>query len=128
MYPHTPLCLSSPASVLDCSISCTGLLLIPPCVRLFFPSAFLIDVLLRATRAQSLLVSDCTAYRDYPLSCFVSETLSLTEDAPHHLIISLPSCTLRAFPLKRVFVTCHTLCAPPMIQCPPDLRHLIRRF
>jgi hypothetical protein len=75
---------------MDCSVSCTGLLLIPPCVRFLFPSAFLIDVLLRASRAQSLLVSDCTAYRDYPLSCFISETLSLTEDAPHHLIVSLP--------------------------------------
>jgi hypothetical protein len=63
-----------------------------------------------------------------PFSCFVSETLSLTEDAPHHLIISLPSCTLRAFPLKRIFVTRHTLWAPPTIQCPPDLRYLIRRF
>jgi hypothetical protein len=128
MYPHTPLCLSSPASVLDCSVSCTGLLLIPPCVCFLFPSTFLIDVLLRATRAQSLLVSDCTAYRDYPLSCFVSETLSLTEDAPHHLIVSLPSCTLRAFPLYHVFVSRYTLRAPPTIQCPPDLRHLIRHF
>jgi hypothetical protein len=91
----------------DYSISCTGLLLIPPCVRFLFPSAFLIDVLLRAYRAQSLLVSDCTIYRDYPLSCFISETLSLTEDTPHHLIIALPSCTLRAFPLRHVcYVPC----------------------
>jgi hypothetical protein len=112
----------------DCSVSCTGLLLIPPCVRFLFPSAFLIDVLLCAYRAQSLLVSDCTIYRDYPLSCFISETLSLTEDTPHHLIIALPSSTLRVFPLRHVFVTRHTVRPPPTIQCPPSLRHLIRRF
>jgi hypothetical protein len=112
----------------DCSVSCTGLLLIPPCVRFLFPSTFLIDVLLRAYRAQCLLVSDCTIYRDYPLHCFISETLSLTEDAPHHLIIALPSCTLHTFPLRHVFVTCHTVRPPPTIQCPPSLCHLIRRF
>jgi hypothetical protein len=63
-----------------------------------------------------------------PFPASFSETLSLTEDAPHHLIIALPSCTLRAFPLRHVFVTRHTVRPPPTIQCPPHLRHLIRRF
>src|SRR5882757_2583811 len=60
-----------------------------------FPHTYLYDVFARASFAQTFLVSDCTPSRDYPLYCFISDTLFITEDAPHHLIISLRSCTLR---------------------------------
>ena len=42
----------------------------------------------------------------------------LTKDAPHHLIISLPSCTLHVLPMTFVLLTCFTFCIPHMIQPP----------
>jgi hypothetical protein len=75
-----------------------------PHVRFLFPSAYLYDVLVRASFAQCLLVSDCTANRDYPLHCFFSECLYCVEDAPHHLIISLPSCTLCVSPMSDIWL------------------------
>ena len=71
-YPplHAPPGLSFPASSIpvpshaqDCDLSF--------CVRFLFPSAFLIDVLLCASTAQSLFVLDCTKKGDYPLFYFV---------------------------------------------------------
>src|SRR5882757_2330883 len=53
-----------------------------PDVSPLFPHAYLYDVFARASFAQTLLVSDCTPSRDYPLFCFVSDTLFITEDAP----------------------------------------------
>src|SRR5882757_3041717 len=70
-----------------------------PDVSPLFPLTFVYDVLVRASLAQSLLVSDCTPDRGYPLHCFVSNMLYIAEDAPHHLIISLHSCTLRICPM-----------------------------
>ena len=110
-----------PRTVLDYSISCT--------IRFLFPFAYQYDVLIRASCAQTLLVSDCTSDRDYPLSCFVSETLYLYEDAPHHLIILLSSCTLRVLPLIDCFVSCFTFRVPPTIKPPSDIRRSsIRRL
>src|SRR5882757_3563285 len=81
-----------------------------------FPHAYLYNVFARASFAQTLLVSDCTPSRDYPLYCFVSDTLFITEDAPHHLIISLRSCTLRVFPISSILLTRFTLRVPHTIQ------------
>src|SRR5882757_7297786 len=53
-----------------------------PDVSPLFPHAYLYNVFARASFAQTLLVSDCTPSRDYPLFCFVSDTLFITEDAP----------------------------------------------
>src|SRR5882757_1912918 len=81
-----------------------------------FPHAYLYDVFSRASFAQTLLVSDCTPSRDYPLYCFVSDTLFITKDAPHHLIISLQSCTLRVCPMSSILLTRFTLRVPHTIQ------------
>ena len=89
-----------------------------PDVSLPFPHAYLYDVFARAFFAQTLLVSDCTPSRDYPLYCFVSDTLFITEDAPHHLIISLQSCTLRVCPMSSILLTRFTLRIPHTIQPP----------
>src|SRR6267154_127823 len=74
--PTYPLCFTTPCAAVD---------LPTPDVSPPFPLAFLYDVLARASYAQSLLVSDCTPDRDYPLHCFISDTLFIAEDAPHHL-------------------------------------------
>jgi hypothetical protein len=87
-----------------------------PCTHFLFPYAYLLDVFLRASLAQTLFVSDCTPNRDYPLSCFLSETYFIVEDAPHHLIITLPSCTLCVFPLSCIFLSRFTMITPPMIK------------
>src|SRR5882757_4983773 len=92
--PTYPLCLMT---------SCAAVDLPTPDVSPPFPLAFLYDMLVRASYAQSLLVSDCTPDRDYPLHCFISDTLFIAEDAPHHLIISLRSCTLRICPMFSIF-------------------------
>src|ERR1700674_5485546 len=102
---------SFPASSYTCSI---------PCTRFLFPYAYILDVFLRASLAQTLFVSDCTPDRDYPLSCFLSETYFIVEDAPHHLIITLPSCTLRVFPLSRIFISRFTMITPPTIKSQID--------
>src|SRR5882757_9275034 len=87
-----------------------------PDVSLPFPHAYLYDVFARASFAQTLLVSDCTPSRDYPLHCFISDILFITEDAPHHLIISLQSCTLRVCPMSSILLTHFTLRVPHTIQ------------
>src|SRR6267154_6212206 len=56
--PTYPLCLTTPCAAVD---------LPTPDVSPLFPLVFLYDVLVRASLAQSLLVSDCTPNRDYPL-------------------------------------------------------------
>src|SRR5882757_1443967 len=89
-----------------------------PDVSLPFPHTYLYDVFARASFAQTLLVLDCTPSRDYPLFCFVSDTLFITEDAPHHLIISLQSCILRVCPMSSILLTCFTLHVPHTIQPP----------
>ena len=85
-------------------------------IRFLFPSRYVYDVLTRASLAQTLLVSDCTVFRDYPLSCFISDTLYLAEDAPHHLIITLRLCTLRVCPMPSILASCFTLRVPHTIQ------------
>ena len=77
---------------------------------------FVYNVLLHASLAQCLLILDCTIERDYPLYCYLSETLFLYEDAPHHLIILLSSCTLRVFPMTDVFVSRFTFRVPLTIK------------
>ena len=103
-----------PCTVMDYSILCT--------ICFLFPFAYQYDVLIRASCAQSLLVSDCTSDRDYPLSCFVSETLYLYKDTSHHLIILLSSCTLRVLPLIDCFISHFTFHVPPTIKPPSDIR------
>ena len=107
--PTYPLCLTTPCAAVD---------LPTPDVSPPFPLAFLYDMLVRASYAQSLLVSDCTPDRDYPLHCFISDTLFIAEDAPHHLIISLRSCTLRVCPMSSILLTCFTFRVPLMVQPP----------
>jgi hypothetical protein len=77
---------------------------------------FVYDVLLCTSLAQCLLVSDCMIERDYPLYCYVSDTLFLYENTPHHLIILLSSCILHVFPMTNVFLTCFIFCIPLMIK------------
>src|SRR6267154_3989009 len=98
--------------------SCAAARVPTPDVSLPFPPAYLYDVFARASFAQTLLVSDCTPSRDYPLYCFISDTLFITEDAPHHLIISLQSCTLSVCPMSSILLTHFTLRIPHMIQPP----------
>ena len=98
-----------------------------PPIHFLFPYAFTFDVILRASLAQTLFVSDCTPDRDYPLSCYLSETLFIVEDAPHHLIISLPSATLRVCPLSRIFLFHFNTITPPTIQPQIDAWHQLTR-
>src|SRR6267154_1204891 len=107
--PDVPLCFPVPDVPLCLPV---------PDVSPLFPHAYLYDVFARASFAQTLLVSDCTPFRDYPLYCFVSDTLFITEDAPHHLIISLQSCILRVCPMSSILLTRFTLCVPHTIQPP----------
>ena len=93
-------------------------LVAPLYVHFLFPSSFAYDALARASLAQTLLVSDCTAYRDYPLHCFLSDTLFLYEDTPHHLIILLPSCILRVCPMTSFLLTHFTFRISHTIQPP----------
>ena len=125
-YPPLPALpgLSFPASsipVPSCAQDCD----LSFCVRFLFPFAFLIDVLLRATTAQSLFVLDCTEKEDYPLFYFISESPYLSKRHPHHLIITLPSCTLRVLLFPDVFLSRFTLRTPPTI---PSLRRLNSQF
>ena len=106
-----------PSRAQDCDLSF--------CVRFLFPSAFLIDVLLRASTAQSLFVLDCTEKGDYPLFYFISESPYLSKQRPHHLIIALPSCTLHVLLFPDVFLSRFTLRTPPTI---PSLRRLNSQF
>src|SRR6267154_2428451 len=107
--PTYPLCLTTPCAAVD---------LPTPDVSPPFPLTFVYDVLVRASLAQSLLVSDCTPDRDYPLHCFISDMLFIAEDAPHHLIISLHSCTLCVCPMSSILLTRFTFRVPHMVQPP----------
>src|SRR6267154_1692453 len=107
--PTYPLCLTTPCAAVD---------LPTPDVSPPFPLVFVYDVLVRASYAQSLLVSDCTPDRDFPLHCFISDTLFIAKDAPHHLIISLRSCTLRVCPMSSILLTRFTFRVPHMVQPP----------
>src|SRR6267154_5179922 len=69
--PTYPPCLMTPCAAVDIPMPDVS----PP-----FPLAFVYNVLVRASLAQSLLVSDCTSDRDYPLHCFISDTLFIAED------------------------------------------------
>src|SRR6267154_2152511 len=107
LHPHIHFLHSPPRAVARVPM---------PDVSLPFPHAYLYDVFARASFTQTLLVSDCTPSRDYPLYCFVSDTLFITEDAPHHLIISLQSCILRICPMSSILLTRFTLRVPHTIQ------------
>src|SRR6267154_1621832 len=107
LHPHIHLLYSPP-----CAVAWVP----TPDVSPLFPHTYLYDVFARASFAQTLLVSDCTPSRDYPLYCFVSDTLFITKDAPHHLIISLQSCTLHVCPMSSILLTCFTLRVPHTIQ------------
>jgi hypothetical protein len=109
LHPHTSLLNAS---------SCAEICIPSPCVCFLFPHAFLYNVLVHISFAQTLLVLDCTIWRDYPLHCFLSDTLFLTENAPYHLIISLPSCILCILPISFVLLTRFMFCVPHMIQPP----------
>ena len=107
--PIYPSCLMPPCAAVD----------IPtPDVFPPFPLMFMYDVLVHASLAQSLLVLDCTPYRDYPLYCFISDMLYIAKDALHHLIISLHSCILHVCPMSSIFLTCFTFHIPHTIQPP----------
>ena len=103
-------------SLLPCdSVSCTELPLALPIVRFLFPYAYLPDVLLRASLAQSLLVLPGTKKFPSPCHAVLAEWLYLPDRRPHHLIIALPSCTLRILSFSSVFLTHHRLFAPPIV-------------
>jgi len=90
---------------------------------------FIYNVLLHTSLTQCLLVLDCMIERDYPLYCYISETLFLYEDAPHHLIIFLSSCTLCVFPMTDVFILHFTFHIPFTIKHHFDMhRSLIRHL
>ena len=57
----------------------------------------------------------------------LSETLFIVEDRPHHLIISLPSVTLRVCPLSRIFLFRFNTITPPTIQPQIDAWHQLTR-
>jgi len=123
---HRSLPWNSVGILAECSVSCTIDLISP---LFLFPYAYILDVFLRASLAQTLFVSDCTAARDYPLSCYLSETLFIVENAPHHLIIILPSCTLRVSPLTSIFLSRFTMDTPPTIKSQiDDLTTSFRRY
>ena len=110
----------------ECSISCTIDLISP---LFLFPYAYILDVFLRTSLAQSLYVSDCTTDRDYPLSCYLSETLFIVENAPHHLIIILPSCTLCVSPMTSIYLTQFIMNMPPTTKSQiDDLTTSFRRY
>src|SRR6267154_2482715 len=118
LHPHIHFSYHPPSAVARVPMPDVPLQLPMPDVSPLFPHAYLYDVFARASFAETLLVSDCTPSRDYPLYCFVSDTLFITEDAPHHLIISLHSCTLRVCPMSSILLTRFTLHVPLTIQPP----------
>jgi hypothetical protein len=78
-------------------------------VRFLFPHTYIYDVLVRASVAQSLLVTDCCASYT-PLHCFISNCLfGYDHDASNHLIIVLPSCTLRIYTMHSIFLSRYSL-------------------
>src|SRR6267154_1547902 len=116
LHPHIHFFYHPPSAVARVPMPDVPLHLPVLDVSPLFPHAYLYDVFTCASFTQTLLVSDCTPSRDYPLYCFVSDTLFITEDAPHHLIISLQSCTLRVCPMSSILLTCFTLRVPHTIQ------------
>src|SRR6267154_1946027 len=116
LHPHIHFFYHPPSAVARVPMPDVPLHLPVLDVSPLFPHAYLYDVFTCASFTQTLLVSDCTPSRDYPLYCFVSDTLFITEDAPHHLIISLHSCTLRVCPMSSILLTRFTLHVPHTIQ------------
>ena len=114
-FPSLPLRLTYHSLYRRGSVSCTELPLALPIVRFLFPYAYLPDVLLRASLAQSLLVLPGTKKFPHPCHAVLAEWLYLPDRRPHHLIIALPSCTLRVLSFSSVFLTHHRLFAPPIV-------------
>src|ERR1700677_2842368 len=121
-YPRCvrPLCLSL---YFFCSLDCAAVYTIPlppPRSRSFLPSSYSLDILSRASLAMCRLVSICTSDTDCPSSYQLSHFRFISDQRPHYLIITLPSCTLCVCSFSDVFLTRFTLRVPPMIQPPPD--------
>jgi hypothetical protein len=99
LHPH--IHITYPACAVD------RVLTLP--VRLLFPHTYIYDALVRASVAQSLLVTDCCAHYT-PLHCFISNCLfGYDHDAPNYLIIVLPSCTLRVYTMTSIFLSRYSL-------------------
>ena len=77
--PFLPLCLTYHSLYQHDSVSCTELPLALPIVRFLFPYAYLPNVLLCASLAQSLLVLPGTKKFPQPLYAVLAEWLYLDD-------------------------------------------------